>query len=633
MNNVFSKTSYVWLAALSILPLSACSDMNEALSDSDSGRKAAVVFKIAGVPSNIPTDATESLGEVNVFHFKGEDFLMHTLIEDPYAEGIQLSSERTTRIYCVSGVDIDAGQGTERSRFAATTAVSPEGVTSAPLFYSTAVDFSGEDFLNGRIDVELKRSVARIDFINTEDTGFKVSQVIIENAPAASFVFESDSTVECGTVSYSREFAVPFYGAEEGLFMLFESQNPVDVRIIGEYRDSPLNIRTTLPVVERNKAYTLQMVNANSTVEGAFSIKDWEEGASVNASVSASGQFRIDRSNSIIPENVTVDYARNVLTVPHEGAADIKVAFLSREKVSVSSIDGEVPTVKITPNEAVQTGDGYISSLNISVQPNNRLSYELTVNLRDEAGRTDFLEILVLANPSRTFDTVEIAGRTWMAFNAVSSDPANQVFPVDGLSVEEMYQTSWPMAIGSFFQYGRVLAYSPWTRNDPAANDETPRDCPWATPEAMPVPPGYHVASAADWQSLMPNGTTFPSTYKAGNGEEIKAELITLPGTLNNSPSAAANKAGLLMRYLRFESQETGNVLIIPICGMKTPSMDEYPGGGRALHAWGGYWIYEDRCLWLFQVDDSAGTPTVTQGSSKWNYNGFMPVRGVKNAD
>ncbi len=147
----------------------------------------------------------------------------------------------------------------------------------------------------------------------------------------------------------------------------------------------------------------------------------------------------------------------------------------------------------------------------------------------------------------------------------------------------------------------------------------------------MPVHGGFRVSTEAEWLSLLPAGVQIPSTYTAGNGEQIKVEVVELPEKLSNSPSAAANKANILMRYLRFESLETGNVLCIPICGMKTAGTAEYPGGGRAMHAWGCFWISADRYTWLFQIGGTTGALTATQGRDRWNYNGFVPVRGVKN--
>lgn len=632
MNKVFLKTPGVFMACMALLSATACTDRNEPMA-AGGGSDGMVPLVLKGIPrQNVPEETTEQLSEVRVFHFKGEDFLMRTDVADPYAESIGLPSEGTSSIYCVSGIDLEAVKGeTTLPDFTGLTVES--GKDSAPLFYSGTAAFDEESLRGGQIEVDLSRSVARIDFSNELDASVKISKVVVMNAPASAFVFANGSIPSEETVSYTKEFTEPFQGTETGMFTIFESQNPVQVRIIGEYEDSPLNVLTVLPTVERNRIYTLQMVNMESNVKGAFTVKDWQEGAITGAIPSTGRDIFIDKLNSIVPEGVEVDYGTNTVTVPFNGAKDIKLAFLAKTKVSIDSVEGEISTAKISSNEPVKIEEGYISSFNLSVEPNNRIAYSMTINIKDEEGRHNFVEVKVQINPTRKIETVEIAGRTWMAFNAMSSDPTVQVFPIDGMTVEEMYRQCWPTALGSFFQYGKILGYSPWTKNDPNGNSETPRDTPWGTPAAMPVPEGYHVASAKDWQALMPSGTTIPSIYAAGNGEQIKAELITLPGTLNDSPSASANRAGLLKRYLRFESQETGNVLIIPICGMKTASWDEYPGGGRALHAWSGYWIYEDRCLWLFQVGGSADAPVVTQGSNKWNYDGFMPVRGVKNLD
>lgn len=633
MNKTFIKTPGT-LLLLALLSSVSCTDKNDPSDTEGVGVDGTVRFAIRGVPYQDSSDeATEMLSQVNVFHFKGEDFFLRTDIEDPYAESISLPTNGTTRVYCVSGTDLNPKIGMKEADFLNSTVTCSQGTEKAQMFYSGSIDFSEENLGNRRLDIEMKRGVARIDFANTVDPNILITKILVEDAPAKSFVFPCESMPDDATVTFSREFSEPFFGTETGMFQIFESTRPVNLRVIGEYGDTPINILTTIPTVERNKVYTLQITNINSNVAGAFTCKDWEEGKTTGAVPSTSRDIFIDRLNSIIPEGVEVDYGKNTVTVPIEGAKNIKLAFLAKTKVTINSVEGEISTAKISANEPVKVEEGYISSLNLSVEPNKRLAYSLLINIKDEEGRHNFVEVNVLTNSERKIETVEIAGRTWMAFNAMTSDPNVQVFPIDGMTVEEMYRDNWAMAIGSFFQYGKAMNYSPWTKNDPNGNSETPRDIPWGTPEAMPVPEGYHVATIADWQALIPNRTTLPSTYTAGNGEEIKAELITLPGTLTNSPSGSANKAGLLMRYLRFESQQTGNVLIIPICGMKTASWDEYPGGGRPLHAWTGYWLYEDRRLWLLQVGGTEDAPTVTYSADRWNYDGFMAVRGVKNLD
>lgn len=629
MNKELYK-SHLWALALSLIPMASCSDLDQNISSVE-GDEDRIMTRFSGIPySNSEDGNEENLSAISVFHFKGTEFLLRTDITDPSTDEISLPTAGTTRIHCVAGIDVKAGEGTKESELLNQTAVCSKNATSAPLFYSASADFTHQSISSRHIEVAMKRSVARIDFINEIDSRIVIEKIVVENAPATTFIFPHDSIADNGTVSFSRQFSEPFYGEERGMFTIFESARPVNVRIIGSFDDSPLNLLTTIPTLERNKIYTLQMVKANSKVEGAFTISDWKEGDSTTAVPSMGKGLFIDQLNSSFPKDVTVDYAANLVTVPHGGASNMKVAFTTPTPVTIVSVEGAGEGVEVTPNAPVKIDGGYVSSFNATVAANSRIEYTFTVNVKDEEGRYNFVDFKVLENTQKQFDTVEIAGLTWMAFNAVSSDPADQVFPLDGLSVEEMYQKNWPMAIGNFFQYGRKKGYSPWTKNDPNGNADTPRNAPWKDYSTMPLPEGYHVSTQAEWQQLMPAGTTFPSTYAAGNGEMIKAEIITLPGTMTNSPSAAANNAKLLNRYIRFESQKTGNVLIIPICAMKSNNWDEYPGGGRAMHAWSGYWIAEDRCLWLLQISGTEDALTATQGSSKWNYDGFMPVRGVK---
>lgn len=633
MNKVFLKTPTALIAGMALLSTSACTDRNELVSTGSIGNDGMIPLVFQGIPhQNAPEETTERLSEVKVFHFKGEDFLMRTDVADPYAESIGLPTEGTSNIYCVSGIDLNAVKGeTKLSDF--TGYVVESGKDSAPLFYSGSAAFDEESLHGGQVEVCLSRSIARIDFSNELDASVKISKVIVMNAPASTFVFANGSTPGKETISYTKEFSEPFQGTETGMFTIFESQSPVQVRIIGEYKDSPLNVLTVLPTVGRNKIYSLQMVNMESKTESLVTVKDWETGCEIEATPNTVKGIYIDKANSVIPQDITVDFMSNSVKVPASGAKNLKLAFRSSDKVEIVNVEGKTNAVKITANDPVKLEDKYISSFNVDIapQPNGGTGYNVLVHLKDAAGNYNFIEISV---PDYHFiETVEMAGLTWMAFNTMSNDPDNQVFPFDGISVEDMYRQNWPQSVGNFFQYGKALSYSPWTRNDPNGNSETPRNIPWNDPDCMPMPPGYHVSSSAEWLQLMPSGTTIPSTYTAGNGENIKVEVVELPGTLNSSPSASANKANLKMRYVRFESLDTHNVLIFPICGMKANNKDEYPGGGRLLSAWTGYWIADDRCLWLFQISESNGSLSATQGMSRWNYDGFMAVRGIKDHD
>lgn len=591
----FFKTPAAWLAALTLLPISACSDLGETGPQDGPGDGSMVAFKISGMPYLNSSEAdVDKLSEVNVFHFKGGAFLQRTDIDDPYAESITLPTNGTTRIYCVSGTDMSAGEGTSEAGFAASVVENARGAQSAPMFYSGTADFTDDNIHAGRLEVSMLRSVARIDFSNTIDSKIEVREILVEDAPAATYVFPCGDMPCDATVSYSRTFAEPFTGTETGMFTLFESSRPVHVRIMGDYGDSPLNIRTTLPSVERNKVYTLQLVNTNSTVEGAFTIKDWEEGSSVDARPSTGHDIFIDKVNSIIPEGVTVDYGRNIVTVPFEGVSGMKLAFVASTPVSIASVEGEMPTAKIAANQPVKIEGGYISSFKVDVEANKRLGYSVIVNLKDETGKYNFVEINVLAPTTRTIETVEIGGSTWMAFNCTSPDPDDQIYPVDGLSIEEMYKQNWLGCTGGLFQYGRQYMYIAYKGYNPCNNlGGQNQDMPWVNYSHMPCPEGYHVATLAEFRMLCPNGTTIPGSYVAGNGENITVTLHSNEGTL-----VTPTNVGGVGRYIKFTSDDTGNYLILPLAGYKgDKSTAASPNFGRDAvywtnnrdNCWGGY--------------------------------------------
>ena len=566
MNKNFCKTSTAWLATMALLPLSACSDMVDSGRNSGTGDGDVVVPKFIGIPYlNSSDDESEKLSEVNVFHFKGEDYLMRTDIADPYAETVELPTNGTSRVYCVGGIQLSPEEGVKEADFLLSTVDCSSDSQYAPLFYSGTTDFSEETLRAGRVEIAMKRGVARIDFANNIDESVKVHKLIVTDAPASTFVFPQDSILECSTVSLTREFDEPFFGQESGVFSLFESNHPVNVRILGEYADSPLNIVATLPTVERNKIYTLQITNINSLVQSAFTVKDWEEGNNAGAVPSTSKDIFLDKVNSVIPEDVTVDYGTNTLTVPYTGAKNMKLAFLASTQVSVASVEGEISTVKITANDPVKVEEGYISSFNVSVDPNKRLSYTVVLHLKDGNGKYNFVEIKVLNLDERIIETVEIAGAEWMAFNCTGPDLDKQVYPVDGMSIEDTYRYNWLGAVGSLFQFGRQYAYVPYMGYNPCNNlGGQVQDMPWVNYSHMPCPEGYHVATLAEFRTLCPNGTVIPGTYKAGNGESITVTLHAVDGTIQTP-----TKVGGSIRYMKFTSNDTGNVLILPIAGWK----------------------------------------------------------------
>ncbi len=631
MNKVFHKTPVALIAGMALLSTTACTDRNDPVSAGGVGEDGTVRFAFKGVPyKDSSEEASDMLSQVNVYHFNGEDYFLKTQIEDPYADGIGLPTNGTTRVYCVSGMDINPEVGIKESAFLNSTATCKATDGTAPMFYSGTIDFSEENLSNGRLEIEMKRGVARIDFSNTVDPDIIISRVIVEDAPAASFLFPSDLMPDDSTVTFSHDFSEPFFGTESGIFQIFESTRPVNIRVLGEYGDTPLNILTTLPSVERNKVYTLHVTNVNSNVGGTFTYKDWEEGQTTGAVPSTSRGIFIDKLNSVIPEGVDVDYGKNTVTVPIAGAKDMKLAFLADTKISLTSIEGEIATARISTNNPVKVDGGYLSSFNVTVDPNKRLSYSVILNLKDERGRTNFVEIKVLDDKTHKIETVEIAGSIWMAFNCTGPDLSKQVYPVDGLSVEETYINNWLGAIGNLYQYGRQFGYVPYTGYSPS-NDlggQVP-DIPWVNYSHMPCPEGYHIATLQEFRTLCPQGTLIPGTYKAGNGESITVTVHQIESEL-----LTPTKVGGTGRYMKFKSNDTGNELILPISGYKSDkSTAANPLFGKDVVYWTNsnvscYGGHARAFRFMFNYGDES-----KMDEFQWPMEAFAYARAIKNVE
>ena len=635
-NHIFKATAGVIAVIGAIGAVTSCSD-TEVTPEGVSGAAYDMSVKLKGMPAAAGMPSEQDA--ISVFQFGPEGLFSKNVINSYDPEGINLVKGSTRALYCVSGISIETTEETTETEFALTTISTEEDATTAPLFLSASSQIAATQM---NCELTMKRGVARID-IDARDADMEISAITVDDAPASTYVFAGNSPLETATVAYTHEYAEPPTRMEKGVFMIFESDKEVHVSVHGNADGTEITVPAVIETVERNKVYTLRVYNKNASVKAGFTISEWEDGDTLNSSPDMSKGLRIDPVASVFPAGVTVDYANNIIDVTPAGVMGMKIAFSSEMRVDIDTIcyagervlidSIEAKHVKFTTEKAYNTDKGVITKFNVDINPQmkGRPDYEIRMYVKKTVMNSsyDYVTIRVAESPYQ-IQTVEIGGLTWMAFNAMSSDLGEQLFPADGLTVEETYRQYWSSYTGNFFQYGRLKSYSPWTKNDPNGNEDTPRNIPWNTPECMPLPPGYHVASAAEWQKLIPNGTTIPSTYTASNGENIKVEIVELPDTLDDSPSEAANKAKLLKRYIRFESLDTGNVLILPVCALKAASMDEYPGGGRKMHAWASYWIAEDRYIWLFQIAENNGEPTATQDRNRWNYNGFMPVRGVK---
>lgn len=637
MNKYIYRISSTLFAALMMTGVSGCSDNEDILSND--GDNTEISLKLRGVTLGLESSPA---GTLNVFQFDADKLISQTVIRQYDPASISLKKGATSSLYCVAGIEAYADETTSAAEFAKTTVSMEDGSNSAPLFYS---GWSEIGAAQNNCELTMRRGVARID-LDARDAEMEISEVIVEDAPTSSYIFATEGgMLNASTTLLNHSFDAVPNGLEEGLFTIFESAKEVHVTVKGVARGEEINIPAVISSVERNKVYTLRVYDRNVILSASFSVSDWEDGGSIAGGIDAAHALLIDEAASVIPSGVRVDYARNLVEVPATGVSNMTLAFNSDLRVELDTVHFigervEVDSVKqkyvtIARQNPVNTPTGVVTKfvVNIGEQLKARPGYEIKLELRKPnlGISCDNVTIRVAESPYQ-IQTVRMAGVDWMAFNATTPDIGEQIFPLPGKSVEETYQDAWVSTLGNFFQYGRQKGYNPWEKNDPTGNDATERNIPWNSPDAMPVPEGYHVATSAEWVALLPVGTKIPSTYTAGNKETIKVEVVEYPGTIDDAPWEAANSANLRKRCFRFESLDTGNVLIFPICGLKSNSWDQIPGYGKnKIHDFAGYWVAEDRYLWYFTVGEENGVLTSTQAQNRWNYNGFVPTRGVKN--
>lgn len=545
----------------------------------------------------------------------------------PDGQSIEINTKGHTKVFCVAGVSInDITSTTTLENFLQRTVTSPAGANSAPLFYAGAADINKNE---PTATIEMCHGVARID-VACQDQRIVIKEIIVENAPAESFIIPADAPLgKVTTVNYSRKIDEDFDGTLEQAFTIFESAQPVTIHVKGTFDGDLMNFSTTIPVVNRNKIYTLG-VSGGSDLDASITIADWAQGDK-SEGLLALGETKINMEASSIPADVKIDASNNNITFPATGVKDMKLAFVTKTPLKLANILGSDENVSITADDTQATANGYIStfSINIAAQPKCGTAYNFTVMFN--GGNNFFINMEVEASPYQ-IPTVHIGGHDWMCFNAVSNDVEDQIYILDGgLTIEEMYNNNFVDCVGNYFQYGKPTPLNPWTSYDPAQLAEVTMDRPWSSLGKVPLPKGFHIPTLAEWADLIPNKTTIPASYMTASGDSIKATLVTLPGTLV-TPSAAVNAKNFKMRYVLFESVTSGAKLYLPLAGLKAAANVEIPGYKNYLfdtHA--AYWTRADRDIMFISYKTlEGGVEGAYLEQGRWGYDGLVSVRGIK---
>lgn len=579
-------------------------------------------------------ESSEELKDVSVFQFSDGNLYKEEQLTPGKGGQSEISAVSGSRLYFLTGLEIPAGEKAKSEEEFRNTIIG-EGLhdNSAPDFMAAVVELESGVVTrsNAEVNVIMKRGVARIDLNTTADSKTQIKEVIVENAPAETLPFLENVRASDKTVSYRKEFSSAFDGKQEGVFRLFESTRPVNIILRGTYGEVPIRLKVELPVVERNKVYELAVLNVGAEVTGVFEIKPWEEGETIVGKPDTNQRLLLNASKSRIPEGVKVDYENNILEVPATGADDMTLAFVTDTRIDISSTEGAGSGTSVGNMSVSEEAEGIVSSFNVSVaaQGSGRLGYTVLVHLKNAllSGTYDYVEIRV-APSDKQIETVEIAGNVWMAFNARSRDLEDQIYPLDGATVEDMYHKSWINTVGGLFQFGRLYMYVPWQGYNPSNNlGNQTADAPWVNDTHMPCPEGYRIPTGNEWQSLLPADQEIPGRYKAGNGETIAATLHIGEGTLITPSSGVTGT----QHYVKFTSEDTGRSLIIPLAGSKgDKSSSNNPAFGKRAVLWtnernglpGGYaWAY-----WL----PFEGAETAVIKKQRLQMEAFASVRCVK---
>ncbi len=647
MENAHPKNLHAWVASLTLFTLCACSYVDEVDSSklaADSQKTSAEGSILLKVPAfNTPT--TASISSIELFQFSEGTFVKKLTVDPSKDNIVEFERKPDSRIYALAGYALEGSQKLAEKDFATMTIPIPKDAYSAPIFFSS-ITYVPEGASN--IDIKLHRGVARLD-INNADEDFKIERVSISGAASTSQIFATDGRT-CGKTldSYSHAYEASIEGIEEGAFSLFETSSPVSVTISGRRNGEVVEIVSETPAIIRNKIYTVCVYNeenSNTNKErqsqpqvddeeglicASIKVTDWVEGDVETGSIDH-GESAINIGKSFIPGGVKINCADNTVTVPAEGVSGMKLAFVTNTPLKLGSILSNTESVSINPMAPEATDNGYISRFSVEVAEQPKCAPRYTATVFFHGSSDFFININVDPSPYQ-IPTVHIGGHDWMCFNATSQNPEEQIFLLDGMSVQKMYKEHFSTCIGNMFQYGSPTPFSPWDAYNPDSFDNQKRDEPWTTKSMIPLPKGYHIPSAAEWQDLIPDGTIIPASYRTPSGDSIRATIVTLPGTLDDTPSAATNAQEYLKRYVLFESVTTSAKLYLPMAGIKTDSSSEIPTDPTfRFDTKSGYWMQERQQVMLLQCEKRGSESHGIQFERhNWHADGLVMIRGIK---
>lgn len=432
--------------------------------------------------------------------------------------------------------------------------------------------------------IPLSIGEARIDLDATSSDLLRIKNVRIENGAATTLLFpQGKLSGSASKVEQTQEFNPPVEGRKENIFRIYESDTTVIFNVKGEYDGIPVEFKASLPQVIRNTKYTLKVLKAGAQMTGFFSVDQWQQTDTINTGTHADEKLLIDTEHSVFPEGTEVSESRQSLSVPYTGG-EVILAFKAESMVDFESIIDELSNLQTDLIDTKREDDKILTRYRIRVagQGENTLPYTTILNVKSVLRQhSTSIVSLIVGAPPLYIREVTLGGVTWMAFNARSRNPEDQIYPMKGYDVENMYNHEWLNTLGGMFQYGRNYLYVPW---ESGVNNQGNQigNIPWTEAEKTPCPQGYRIPAGNELFKLFGNGISkVPGSWDY-NGETITASEVTATDNQININGVIG-----VAKYLKLAGSR-GGCMYIPYGGFKSvisPSLKD-PIFKRGFRLW-----------------------------------------------
>lgn len=303
----------------------------------------------------------EQLSNINAFLLNNESIVLKQTNMQANSEGVYVfATDKVTanKLLFIAGshdVDFTSSFGTYTDLTMLTTQPADFETVLPKLFYTGEQSLSS--VTSATIDLNLTRSVARLDLKKVTQLEVIVDSCVISNLADRSYLLPNNATaitdVEYKTQSLSANAFTELNSGIEGFAYMYETDGHAPsvtlyVRINGI--KNKLNVE--LPEkIERNKKYEIAINSSGAVLYTNLNVLPWNEGSS---SVVKPENFvpKIDLTNSVFPEGVNVSATQDTLSI----RADFGGTFLlTLDAPTETEVKLESSHIAITPETSTKS--------------------------------------------------------------------------------------------------------------------------------------------------------------------------------------------------------------------------------------------------------------------------------------